>query len=78
MTPDRSAMSLPTSRASKLGSCAKSRCIFGRATILPPQLKEAQMDAQHLYLAMVITGYALFMSTLAGVSLYVLAGERRR
>ena len=36
------------------------------------------MDAQHLYLAMVITGYALFMSTLAGVSLYVLAGERRR
>ncbi len=36
------------------------------------------MDAQQLYLAMVITGYALFMSTLAGVSLYVLAGERRR
>lgn len=36
------------------------------------------MDGQQLYLVMIFVGYAAFMTTLAGVSLYVMGGERRR
>lgn len=36
------------------------------------------MDAQQLYLAMIIACYTLFMCTLAGASLYVLGAERRK